>query len=532
MSPNHPIASPADTGEGHAVVIGSSLAGLTAAAALVRHMDRVTVIEKDRLPRGPRWRPGVAQSRHAHNLMQAGHEGLERLFPGIGRELLAAGMVKVRMPEDILLMAPGGWIPRFSTGMSMMTGTRDVIDAVVRDRLRGDPKVTFLQEHEVTGLQGGRDDTVTGVWVRAKDTEAASGWSPRRLIPAEFTVDASGRKSRAPEWLTELGYQAPEETVVDAKTAYATSVFAPPVGHVADWKCMLLMATPDNPRQGILNPIEGGKWMVSVSASGGSRPPTTHEGFLQAVKTLRDPVLFDAIERATPLGRVYGSGRTENRWRHYEKLRRLPDQFLVIGDGMAAFNPSYGQGMSAAVKSALVLEAMLRSHGTVVGLARRLRKALAKEVAGAWQIATTSDLKYPWAAEVTPPDLETRIGQWYVDKVAAVAPVNRAAATVILELGQLLVDPTAAFRPKVLAAALRGPRGPLPTAPPSTTHGAAAKRRKPAAVAGPAVGVFSSSSRSTAPGTSAEWPQAAPAAEEQPTTAEVHPIHGNSRRTR
>ncbi|MGW6704460.1 FAD-dependent oxidoreductase [Streptomyces sp. NPDC054956] len=511
-----------DTGAGHAVVIGSSLAGLTAAAALARTMDRVTVVERDALPEGPRWRRGTAQSRHAHNLMAAGHQGLELLFPGIGRELLAAGMVSVRMPEDILLMAPGGWIPRFESGLSMMTGTRDVIDAVVRDRLRENPKVTFLTEHEAVSLQGGPGSTVTGVHVRAKD--GAAGWGPERFLAAEFTVDASGRTSRAPEWLAALGYGAPKETVVDAKTAYATAVFAPPAGHVADWTCMLLMATPDNPRQGILNPIEDGKWMVSVSASGGQRPPTDLAGFMEAVKSLRDPVLFEAIEHATLLGPIHGSGRTENRWRHYEKLRRAPDRFLVVGDAMAAFNPSYGQGMSVAVKGALVLDRMLREHGAAPGLAGRLRRALAKEAAGAWQIATTADLNYPWAAEVSPPDAATRIAQWYVGKVAAVAPVDRDAATVILELGQLLVTPTAAFRPKVLAAALRGPRRPVPSAPPSTTHGAAGSIGH--------MDVLIGSQRPRGAGAPARRSRGGPAAQDDTPLAEVLPIHSNPRRTR
>lgn len=523
MSPTTAVPG-TDTGEGHAVVIGSSLAGLTAAAALARTMDRVTVIERDRLPDGPQWRRGVAQSRHAHNLMAAGHQGLERLFPGIERELIAGGMVRVRMPEDILLMAPGGWIPRFDTGLSMMTGTRDVIDSVVRERLRTDPKVTFLQEHEVVSLQAGPGSTVAGVRVRGRDGAAPAGWGAERFIAAAFTVDASGRKSRAPEWLAELGYEAPRETVVDARTAYATAVFAPPAGHAADWTCMLLMATPDNPRQGILNPIEDGKWMVSVSASGGQRPPTDLDGFLRAVKSLRDPVLFEAVRDATLLGRIHGSGRTENRWRHYEKLRRAPDRFLVVGDAMAAFNPSYGQGMSVAVQGALVLDRMLRDHGAAPGLAGRLRRALARQAAGAWQIATTSDLKYPWAAEVSPPDLQTRIAQWYVDKVAAVAPVNRAAATVILELGQLLVTPTAAFRPKVLAAALRGPRRPVPCAPPSTTHGAAA-RTSP-------VGALTPSSGPRAASSSARPPQGGPGARDATPLADIVPIHGSSRRTR
>ncbi|AZM45807.1 2-polyprenyl-6-methoxyphenol hydroxylase-like oxidoreductase [Streptomyces sp. WAC 06738] len=452
-------------GAGHAIVIGSSLAGLTAAAVLARHMERVTVIERDRLPSDAQWRPGVAQSRHAHNLMAAGHQGLGKLFPGIQQELLDAQMVSVRVPEDMLMLAPGGWIPRFETGMTMMTGTRDIVDAVVRDRLRAEPKVTFLQEHEVVGLQGGPGDSVSGVRVRAKDKDAKGGWGEPEPMAAEFVVDAAGRKSRAPQWLGELGYDKPAESVVDAKTAYGTTVYEPPAGHAADWKCILLLATPENPRQGILNPIEDGRWMVSVSASGGNRPPTDHEGMLEGAKSLRHPVVYEAIKDATPVGPVYGSGRTENRWRHFEKLRRWPDRFLVIGDALAAFNPSYGQGMSVAVQSALLLDRMLESRGTNGGGTHRLRRALAKQVAVAWQLATAIDLHYPWAAEASPPDLPTRLGMRYVDRVGAAAPADHDAARVVLELAQLLAAPTAVFRPRVLRSALRGPRGPVSTDP-------------------------------------------------------------------
>ncbi|MCX3059906.1 FAD-dependent oxidoreductase, partial [Streptomyces beihaiensis] len=459
------------SGDGHAVVIGSSLAGLTAARALANSMDRVTVIERDRLPAGPRWRRGVAQARHAHNLMMAGHQGLDVLFPGVGKQLLAAGMVRVGMPQDMLLLGPGGWTPRFESDLAMLTGTRDVIDAVVRERLSADPKVTIVEEHEAVGLEPGPGDTVTGVWVRGRDREAPTGWGERHLLKAEFVVDATGRTSRAPQWLVELGYEAPQESVADARTTYASAVFAPPPGHVADWKCMLLMASPQTPRQGILNPIEDGRWMVSVSESGGRRPATDHAGLLSAAGRLRDPVLRDVLESATPLGPVHGSGRTENRWRHYEKLRRWPDRFLVIGDAFGAFNPSYGQGMSTAVQSALTLDGMLRRHGTAAGLTHRLRKALARTLAPAWQLATTMDLSYPWVAEAYPPDLMTRFGKRYMDRVAAAALTDRNAALYMLRVTQLLATPADAFKPKVLAAALRGGRGTAPAGPPSSTHG-------------------------------------------------------------
>jgi 2-polyprenyl-6-methoxyphenol hydroxylase-like FAD-dependent oxidoreductase len=465
--PNH-------DGSNHAVVLGASVAGMCAAAALARSMERVTVVERDHLPTGRRWRRGVPQSRHAHNLMTAGQQAMEWLFPGIREQLVRAGMVPVRMPQDMLLLTPGGWMPRFPSDVAMLTGNREVIDAELRDRLRADPKVTFLERSEAVGLIPGRQDCVTGVRVRTRNSDGTLGWGPVEDLPAEFTVDATGRTSQAGQWLAELGYGTPQETVVDAQTAYATCIFAPPLGHSADWTCMLLQATKEVPRQGILNPMGGGCWMVSIAASGGRRPPNDHDGFLEFAKELRSPVLFEAIRDANPLTSVYRSGRTENRWRHYERMRRWPDQFLVMGDATAALNPSYGQGMSVSAPSALVIEDVLRRTGTTVGAVYRMRREIAKKIAPAWQLATAVDLGYPWAAEVSPPGLSVRLGQAYVNRVVAAAPRSVAASKALIDLSQLTASPAAVFRPAVLAAALRGGPGTVaaepPAAPPGTSR--------------------------------------------------------------
>ena len=54
---------------GHAVVIGSSMAGLLAARALTDGYERVTVIDRDTLPAGLEGRRAVPQGRHAHALL-------------------------------------------------------------------------------------------------------------------------------------------------------------------------------------------------------------------------------------------------------------------------------------------------------------------------------------------------------------------------------------------------------------------------------------------------------------------------------
>lgn len=193
-----------------AVVLGGSLSGLFAAAALARHVDRVVLVERDRLPVEPQWRRGVPQARHAHNLMTGGHQAMSRLLPGMRDELVAAGAVSVRMPEDMLLLTAGGWMPRFPTPLEMLTSSRDLIDSVVLRRIRRDHRIEIQERTEAVELVPTADGTgVRGVRVRSRDQGCSSGWSPVRELAADLVVDATGRTTRAAEWLAELGYDAP-----------------------------------------------------------------------------------------------------------------------------------------------------------------------------------------------------------------------------------------------------------------------------------------------------------------------------------
>ncbi|MER6212223.1 NAD(P)-binding protein [Streptomyces sp. NPDC001642] len=485
-------------GHGRAVVVGAGLAGLTAARALANFMDHVTVIERDWVPSGPGRRPGVPQARHTHTLAPAAHQGLELLFPGIGQDLAGAGAVRLTVPQDLLVLGPAGWLPRFDAGLSLLSAGRDLIDAAVRTRLRTDPKVTFLPGHEAVGLRGGRHDTVTGVWVRARERAAADGKGARRLLPAEFVVDASGRGSHAPRWLAELGYPAPPQTLAAAPAAFATAAFAPPVGHVADWKSLLVTAAPGLPRQGVLHPVEGGRWSVTLTLPGAARPPAGHPALLHAARTLRHPLLHDLLTAASPLGPVYGCTRTGARWHRYEKLRRWPDQFLVVGDALADLDAAHGHGMALAVQCALALDQVLTGHGTAVGISHRLRHALARQVAPAWRQAhpaprPTSGLRARYAARIA----------------AAATSDPHAAALLLHPLHPAPPPALAALRPRVLRAALRTRPGPAPFAPPSTTHGPDTPRRRTPAI--PAAAPVRTATAGAVPARPADPPPPTPA---------------------
>src|ERR1043165_3144867 len=80
---------------GHAVVIGGSMAGLLAARALCDHFERVTIIERDRLPERPEPRKGAPQARHLHALMNRGLRILNSYFPRLRDELVGRGALVI-----------------------------------------------------------------------------------------------------------------------------------------------------------------------------------------------------------------------------------------------------------------------------------------------------------------------------------------------------------------------------------------------------------------------------------------------------
>lgn len=76
---------------GTAVVVGGSIAGLLAAAAVAPHTDEVVVLERDALPEEPGHRSGTPQAAHIHGLLASGRASMERLLPGFTDDLVAHG---------------------------------------------------------------------------------------------------------------------------------------------------------------------------------------------------------------------------------------------------------------------------------------------------------------------------------------------------------------------------------------------------------------------------------------------------------
>jgi flavin-dependent dehydrogenase len=442
----------------HAIVIGASMGGLAAAAAVARHVDLVTIVERDELPSGPAFRRGVPHARHLHVLQPGSSAALERLIPGLQDDMLADGAALLRVPRDVLWMSAAGWMRPFDgRGRSMVSASRDLIEWVTRRRVLARDDVEVRTGVEVTGLavEAGR---VAGVDLRPRG--AAPGEPGERLF-ADLVIDASGRRSHSPDWLEAAGYDRPAETVIDADLGYATRTYRR-VGDepVPGYKAIFLQAQPPRTtRMAVFFPLEGDRWMLTVAGTNGDVPPTDEDGFAAFVRRLRSPILADVVEELEPLTPIVGYRRTANQRRHFEQLRRAPAGFVAVGDSVCAFNPVYGQGMGAAALSAEALDRVLADHrrrygrGDLGAATSRIQEAVAKANAGAWMVATGEDLRYPGTTGGST-SLPDRLVRRYMDRVIAAAASDEEINAAFVDVVGLLEEPTSLMHPRVVRRVL------------------------------------------------------------------------------
>ena len=72
--------------------------------------------------------------------------------------------------------------------------------------------------------------------------------------------------------------------------AYATTVFETPDDAPTDWLGVLHQPTPPgSSRWGLLMPVEGSRWSVSLCVNHGETPPSDIDGFMAFAKSLRMP---------------------------------------------------------------------------------------------------------------------------------------------------------------------------------------------------------------------------------------------------
>jgi 2-polyprenyl-6-methoxyphenol hydroxylase-like FAD-dependent oxidoreductase len=336
-----------------AVVMGAGIGGLAAAKAVSPHFEKIIVFDRDALPDEPAPRLGTPQARHTHGLLAGGCRALGHLFPGIELDLVEAGAVRMRMRHDMRFEVPGfDPLPHRDFGFDQFALSRPSLERVCRRRVEREPNIEFRPRMRVTGLITSPDNRgVAGV--RFEDTHGTPG-----SLATDLVVDASGRASPTLRFLEATGSAKPPTIEIGIDQAYATTVFEKPDDAPTDWLFVLHLPTPPgSSRLGIIAPMEGRRWSVSLCVNRGEAPPADIDAFMAFAKSFRTSTIYNAIRGAKRVGDIARFGTPCSVRRAFDKLDRFP-----LGDSVCRFPPVQGQGMSVAALECCVLASLLESR--------------------------------------------------------------------------------------------------------------------------------------------------------------------------
>ena len=436
----------------HAIVIGSSIAGLLAARALSERFEQVTIVERDSLPKSVQPRKGVPQGEHGHGLLAAGLNSLERLFPGFSKQLIDSGAESGDIAKRFRYFQFGIYKIRSDSGLTALTMSRPLIESQIQARVRELKNVRFIENRSVFGLTSSQNKTrVTGVRLTSSDNEIDDNEINDNLY-ADLVVDASGRGSLAPIWLEGLGYSKPVQRIIKINMGYTTRTYSrKPDDLEGDIAALLVAKAPEQKRTGVMLAVEGSRWMVTICGTLGDHAPTDEAGFLEALKNLPSPDIYNVIKNAEPLSEIVSYKYPHNQRRYFEKLAQFPQGFLVFGDALCSFNPIYGQGMTVAALEAMALRDELQAG--LFGISQRFFARAATVIDTPWMIAVGEDLRYP---EVNAPRSATvRFINWYIGLVQIASRTDSVVCNAFHRVSNLLEAPPSLFQPRIVARVIK-----------------------------------------------------------------------------
>jgi 2-polyprenyl-6-methoxyphenol hydroxylase-like FAD-dependent oxidoreductase len=429
-----------------AVVVGGSVAGTLAARVLSESYGEVIVVDRDEVVGVSEPRRGAPHAGHAHGLHARGFLVLDELFPELLPELRAAG-VPVGDLGEMRWYFNAQRIRPARTGLLSITAPRPVLEEYLRAKVAALPNVSYRQRTDVQGLLSTPDHSrVTGV--RLQDHAADSTEYP---LEADLVVDATGRGSRLPVWLEQLGYERPTEDRMKIGLAYTTRLYRKRPEMFDGVQSINPVASPAHPRGAFFGQVSRDECILSLTGILGDHPPTDPEEFLEFVRSLPVPDVYQAVRDAEPTTEPVAFRFPASVRRRYERLSRFPERLLVLGDAVCSFNPVYGQGMTVAAMEAMALRTHLRRRS--VPDPRGYLRDIARIINNPWDISTSGDLDFPGVAGAR--SLKVRAGNAYMARLQFAATKDPAITEAFFRVAGLIDPPTALMRPRLLAKVLR-----------------------------------------------------------------------------
>jgi 2-polyprenyl-6-methoxyphenol hydroxylase-like FAD-dependent oxidoreductase len=375
------------------IILGGGMCGLSAGVMLTRDGHDVSVFERDAAPvpgsveqAWEQWaRDGVTQFRLAHFLAPAGREVLEKTLPDVLEALVSAGAARMDliglMPPPLAEAGARDGDERFVT----YTARRPTIEQVLAKAAEEEPGLEVRRGTAVKELimqVGTGPPHVSGVRLDTGET-----------LHADLVVDAMGRRSPLPRWLSDANIGPMHEESEDSGFIYYGRYFRSSDGTTPQPFGPLL--APIGSFSILTLPSDNGTWALTIVASSGD----------QVLKRMRDPDLWEAVIKACPahahwlegepIGELQSMGGVLDRYRRpLSDGQPLLTGIALLGDSWACTNPSLGRGISLGLLHAQCLRDVVSSH---------IEDPL--EFAREWDAVTEAELT-PWYRETVEEDRE------------------------------------------------------------------------------------------------------------------------------
>lgn len=445
------------------------MAGLLAARVLADAYTEVVVVDRDALVGVTGPRNGVPHGRHAHGLVARGHQILEQQFPGLTQGMIDAGVRPGDFSGDIQWYFSGQRLRPSHSGLASVPATRPVLEHHVRNRVAAIPHVRLLERHDIIGLETTTDgNRVTGARIQRHGDHTEP-----EVVRADLVVDVTGRGSRTPAWLRELGYAPPGEDRVKVDLAYTTRHYRVPYDPFGNDIAIIAAATPSHPRGAFYYRLPGDENHVELSLTGvlGDHPPTDPEEFLEFVRSLPVPGIYESVRESEPIDDPVRFRFPASVRRGYERLSRFPEGLLVMGDAVCSFNPVYAQGMTVAALESLTLRDHLLRHGPSKPLV--FFHDIGALIDSPWEFAASADLGYHGVDGRR--TAKVRMINAYVPRLQRAAVHDASLTNAFVRVAGLMDEPTVLLRPSVLFRVLRqlrrqAPNPVTPTTPLATAQ--------------------------------------------------------------
>ncbi|MFF5808561.1 NAD(P)/FAD-dependent oxidoreductase [Streptomyces sp. NPDC012746] len=372
-------------GHWDAVIIGGGYAGLLAAAVVAHAGHDVLVLEAGAEPgASPAAIPALPALPRLHWTRALG-DGLDHAVYDATRQLLAAGAHRSAPPAGDPLTPGGTWPAR---ARDLVTCSSRLSQRVLRDLVLAGPgydrQTTLRHDARVVGLLGDR--------TRVRGVRLRNGDGTQDAVTADLVVDASGARSRAPAWLNALRVPGVPALTLGSPASYLQRTYRGPVGSLLP-SVARASADPSlsgTPTAALAVRVEGGQWsitLIGVPADALTGDPAVFE---RLALSLRHSVIDAVICGGTPATRV-GVVRAAARRRHrFEKAGCWPARFVVLGDAVAAFDPTNGLGLTVAERSAMALRQEMGKGMFDPTLARRCQRAIGRIVKAAWETSAVA----------------------------------------------------------------------------------------------------------------------------------------------